>query len=73
MHGRGCVCIPAIQYNEPLPPWASEWWENSAFGHSDSQGFPVGLVYPRSQLLLYYRADWFAQLGVTPPATWCVR
>lgn len=35
-------------------------------------GNPVGLVWPRAHLLLAYRSDWFEQLGLNPPTTWCV-
>eukprot|EP00197_Chlamydomonas_leiostraca_P013692 CAMPEP_0202862502 /NCGR_PEP_ID=MMETSP1391-20130828/3523_1 /ASSEMBLY_ACC=CAM_ASM_000867 /TAXON_ID=1034604 /ORGANISM="Chlamydomonas leiostraca, Strain SAG 11-49" /LENGTH=845 /DNA_ID=CAMNT_0049542051 /DNA_START=45 /DNA_END=2578 /DNA_ORIENTATION=+ len=55
-----------------ISPWVNaQYWENGEMGASvNASGPPFGPVYPRTQLLLVYRADWFSELGLTPPATW---
>eukprot|EP00983_Pelagomonas_calceolata_P053498 1143316-Pelagomonas_calceolata.AAC.1 len=50
-----------------------ELWENQlAAAAAKVQGLSSqGPVYPRAHLLLYYRTDWFEELGASVPNTWC--
>jgi hypothetical protein len=69
-------CLSGLQdesygmYTGPLSADDGSWWEQAALGQHDAQGVPVGPVWPRTHLMLYYRADWFAALNITPPSTW---
>eukprot|EP00983_Pelagomonas_calceolata_P088620 1157223-Pelagomonas_calceolata.AAC.4 len=51
-----------------LLPMSSAYHVHAIFGRCLSS---QGLMYARSYMLLYYRIDWFEELGVSVPNTWC--
>jgi len=61
----GSLAISGAEYDEEL-------WENQlAAAAAKVQGLSSqGPVYPRAHLLLYYRTDWFEELGASVPNTW---